>query len=428
MKGYRGFCWVISGLLVLGVVMLGCMAGRVQNALAGSVIRLEPRVSLKLQYDDNIYFSQADAVSDAVTYVAPGLHAGVEKDSWAGSIDYEMQWVSYYHNSSNDAVRHYLSLDGKGSFAENWSLVFNDSYARSEDPAQIEQAISGIRYESLEYDYNEGAIGLTRTFGAENYFTVGYENMFFKSRSPEVADTVSHHPYLDVTYWLSCPQALRLETGETIGRFDSSDDFQEPEVALSLIRRMDWDTTVSLRMALSAMDFEERTPDYTIYDLGLGIKRTFAGNTEIAAGLGYYYQDTEQGITSEKGVSGYLNLWRRSGRYRVSVEVSKGFDEIYFDGEDLGFSECWVAGGEINFSVRPDLNIGLESSYRDDTFPQAQAEVRERTWLLSFYADWQITSWCALSISFFHWDRDANYRDYTYLDNRFLLGVTFSRE
>ena len=302
----RNLGFIIILLMVLLTTAL-VVSWSTEKAMAKQVVILTPRISLSLEHDDNIYFSQNNAVSDFITYVAPGLHSELITPQGAGSIDYEMQGVSYLHHSSSNSIRHYLSMDGWGNLPWDWRLSFEDNYIRSEDPTQIEHAISGIRYENLEYDYNEGNVDLTRTFGMDSYLSLGYRNMFFQNRSSYASDSVSHYPYLDVLYWLSRPTGLQMECGENFANFDYSDDFREPEVALSLLRRLDMDTTVSLRTALSHMNFQGDTPDYVIYDLGVGLDRIITGNSGISLGAGYYFQNNEQGISDEEGLSGYLS-------------------------------------------------------------------------------------------------------------------------
>ncbi len=403
-----------------------------EKALAKQSVILTPRISLRLEHDDNIYFSQDDAVSDFITYVAPGLHSELITPKGAGSIDYEMQGVSYVHHSSSNSIRHYLFTDGWGKLPWNWRLSFEDNYVHSEDPTQVEQAITGIRYENLKYNYNEGNVDLTRAFGMDSYLSLGYRNMFFQSRSPDAADSVSHYPYLDVLYWLSWPTGLRAECGENLAGFDYSDDFREPEVALSLLRRLDMDTTVSLRTALSHMNFQGDTPDYIIYDLGMGLNQKIGKNSGISLGAGYYFQNNEHDVSDEKGLSGYLSYWNKGPRHTISIEASKGFDEIYFDGEDLGFSRCWVLGSSFELLLNQGISLGLDSSYREDTFPHAEInevaeEVKERTWEFSCHTDWRVKTWCEISLAFSHWERDANVPDYEYQDNRILLSFTFAK-
>lgn len=422
----RNLGFIIILLMVLLTTAL-VVSWSTEKALAKQVVILTPRISLSLEHDDNIYFSQNNAVSDFITYVAPGLHSELITPQGAGSIDYEMQGVSYLHHSSSNSIRHYLSMDGWGNLPWDWRLSFEDNYIRSEDPTQIEHAISGIRYENLEYDYNEGNVDLTRTFGMDSYLSLGYRNMFFQNRSSYASDSVSHYPYLDVLYWLSRPTGLQMECGENFANFDYSDDFRDAEVALSLLRRLDMDTTVSLKTALSHMNFQEDTPDYVIYDLGVGLDRIITGNSGIGLGAGYYFQNNEQGISDEEGLSGYLSYWHRGPGHSISIEASKGFDEIYFDGEDLGFSECWVAGGSFKILLNHGVSLGLDSSYRENTFPQAPEEVKEKTRKFSCHADWMVNTWCKISLAYSHWNRDANVPDYEYQDNRLLLGITFAK-
>ena len=389
---------------------------------------IKPRISVATEYDDNVYFTQTEAISDVITYISPGINARVQSPGGVASIDYQLQWVFYAHQSSRNSDRHYLSLDGWKDLPGSWRFSFHDDYMKSEDPILVQQTIGGIKYEDLKYDYNEGDADISVELGEDGYLKIGYHSMFFRNRSSDVADTVSHYPYIDVKYWFSRPWGIRLQFGEDFALFDYSDDFNEPQGNLTLYHRLDIDTTISASAGAVSMNFNGDTADYAIYDLGLGLTRAFTENSGIALGAGYYYQDVYQGIEDEDGLSGYINLWIKTVRYSLSIEITKGYDEVYFDGEDLGFSHCSVFGASFNYLMAHALSLGIQTYYREDTFPQALPhEVKERTWEFECDLGWMVNNWLSVSVGYTHWDRDANSIDYEYQDNRLMLKLTASK-
>ncbi len=392
-----------------------------------------PKFTSDFLYDDNIYFASKNVISDFVTRIGPGIDTTFSAHDWNMEVNYDFQQVFYYHQSARNSLNHYLDIDGWFNLPGMWELSVQDSFIHSKDPVQISKTIGAISYEDLKYDYNESNLTLTRSFGDNGNLDIGYKNMFFKNHSSFGADTVNHYPYMDFKYWVRPQYGVGVEGGANIGQFDTSDDFTEPCGALSLFYRLDLDTTANVRSALSSMNFAGTTPDYRIYDFTAGITHAFSQSTGVTAGAGYYFQTGlhDNGLDNYDGWSYVLNLWRDTGRYSLKMEVSKGYDEVYFDGENLGFSSCYVLGGSLNYALTNSLHLNLETSYRDDTFPYAggwDMEIKERTWNLDVELYWHLNRWLDAAVSFSHWDRDASESGYEYLDNRAMLTLRLSQE
>ncbi len=420
-------------LLVCMLLLFALIGSWNEKALAEISTYLAPRITSDLFYDDNIYFASEDVVSDFVTRVAPGIEAAFSSDNWDLDMDYELQQVFYYHQSARNSLNHFLDLDGWLTLSDQWKISVEDSFIHSKDPVQISKNIGAISYEDLKYDYNEALISFARSFDDKGHFKLCYKNMFFKNHSSIGTDTVNHFPYVDFRYWLRPQYGIGIEGGTNLGVFDTSDDFTEPRGALMFFYRVDLDTTVNIRSAMSSMNFSGTTPDYDTYDFTVGITHAFNQSTGLTIGGGYYFQTRlhHSGLDNYDGVSYSAKFWRKTTSYTLKVELSKGYDEVYFDGENLGFSSCYVIGGDFDYSLTNDLHLSLETSYRDDTFPFAggwDEKIKERTWDADIELYWQLNRWIETGISLSHWHRDANDPDYEYLDNRAMFTIRLSKE
>ncbi len=420
----------ISFLCLVFLSSVVLWQGMADAELSGYAI---PRITSDCYYDDNIYFASSDVISDFVTRVAPGVEAGLSFNTWNLDLDYELQQVFFYHQSARNSLNHFLDLDGWLDLSHDWKVSIEDSFIHSKDPVQISKSIGAISYEDLKYDYNEANVKLFRSFNDKGRAEIGYKNMFFKNHSSIGADTVNHFPYMELRYWLRPQYGIGMETGANMGLFDTSDDFTEPRGALAFFYRLDLDTTLNVRGAVASMNFSGETPDYDTYDFTVGLTHAFNQSTGFTIGGGYYFQTRlhHAGLDNYDGVSWNATFWRHTNHYSLKIEISKGYDEVYFDGENLGFSSCYVLGGEVEYAILDRLHLSLESYYRDDTFPYAggwDEKIRERTWNADLELYWQLNSWLETGISLSHWHRDANDPDYEYLDNRAMLTLRLSKE
>ncbi len=420
-----------TNLIIFWVSIVSFLStGRVFAELS---ITATPHITTDGYYDDNIYFASRHAISDFVTRVSPGLDTYISAETWDLDVDYKIQQVFYYHEAARNSLNHFLDIDGSVVLPCKWKLKIEDNFIHSKDPVQISRSIGAISYENLKYDYNEGLVRLYRPFQDKGGLEAGYKNMFFKNRSSLVADTVNHFPYMDFRYWIRPQYGIGIEGGVNLGLFDYSDDFSEPRGALTMFYRLDLDTTLNVRSAVSSMNFSGTTPDYNIYDFTAGLTHAFSETARLNVGMGYYFQTRlhGNGLDNYAGISYQIRFYQDTGRYSLKIEVSKGYDEVYFDGEDLGFSSCYVIGLDLDYAITNRLGLILESSYRDDTFPYAggwDEKIKERTVDVSMEFYWQVNRWLEAGISLSHLDRDASETDYEYLDNRAMFTLRLSRE
>ncbi len=392
------------------------------ESVVSAGIYFTPRLGFRLEYDDNIYFTSSEEISDLVRYVSPGLWFFLGNNVDYLNLDYEYQRVTYTHQSAQNSNRHYLYLRGQKVWSR-WRLSFKDDYMHSEDPARIESLIGNINYAHLKYDYHQARVHLERHIGKENILRFSYYNFIFKKQKPYDENTYSNYPYLELIYWFSEPWGIHLEIGENLAQFDYFDDFRELITAATLKHRLNPWLEWQVRFGFSDMHFLGERPDYRLYDLGTGIVAQIAKRTGLSVGVGAFKQSVED-EDNVKGLSAYLNFFRETGRYRIFFEASTGYDEIYFDGEDLGFSRYSVVGGKLKGFLGSKWWFTLRFFHRRDHFIQSVNDVIERTWNTNVYLSRKLTRYLELSFGFLHLEREANLSVYEYRDNRVWLRLT----
>jgi len=385
-------------------------------------ILFTPRLSLSAEYDDNIYFTSSDEISDLVRYFSPGFWFYLGENVDYLHIDYEYQRVTYTHHPGQNSDRHYLSLKGQKVWSL-WRLSLKDVYMHSEDPARLENLVGNINYAHLKYDYHRGRVSLERRFGEKNRFQINYYNFIFKKRKPYKEHTYSNYPSLQLLYWFSENCGVELELGKNWAQFDYFDDFRELFASSTLKYRlnpwMEWQT----KLSFSDMRFLGSRADYRLYDLGTGLMIQLAAKTGLSLGFGAFKQAVE-GEEDEKGLSAYVNFFRETGAYHLFLEASTGYDEIYFDGEDLGFSRYSVVGGKLSGLLGANWWINLRLFHRRDHFIQSANDVIERTWSANVYLSRKLNRYLELSFGLLHLEREANLSVYEYRDNRVWLRLT----
>ncbi len=344
------------------------------------------------------------------------------------SLDYEYQRVAYLNKSSRNSDRHYLSCSVYKLWKKMWKFSFNDNFARSEDPIVLQDNIGGIKYEKIRYDYNLANFSLMYSLGEENYFRFSYHDLLFKNRASEIENTSSHNPYFDLVYWFSFPLGFHFRSGINLGEFDYSPDFSEYYNSFAIMYRPNLEGLLTVKFALSNMYFAGSPSDYDIYDFSCGYAYSFSESLNVSISLGYYYQNLKHG-RNEYGPSASFFLKWQEDVFSLSLEASKGYDEIYFDGEDLGFSEYSLFGVVFNYSFANFGSIYSRISYREDRFPHAYyEEIYEYTTIFSLAYNKEINKYLDFSLEYMHWNRSSNVIDYEYRDNRLTFDLKLSKD
>ncbi len=343
-------------------------------------------------------------------------------------FDYEYQRVSYFSESSRNSDRHYITLNAYKKWGDRWHLSLSDSFVRSEDPIVLQDSIGVIRYEKIKYDYNLADLYLRYSLGGDSYWRFSYHDLLFKNRASGVENTASHNPYFDIVYWFSFPLGFHFQSGVNLGEFDYSPDFSEYNNSISLMYRPSLEGLLTIKMSVSNMYFSGGASDYDIYDFSCGYSYAFSDNLNVSFGVGYFYQDLDRGH-DEEGPSGFLFVKWQKEAFSLSIENSMGYDEIYFDGEDLGFSKYSLSGLVGNYYLPKYGSFYLRCSYRQDKFPEAYyQEIKEYTTILAFGFNRKIGKYLNFSIDYMHWNRAANVDDYEYRDNRLTFTLKASKD
>ncbi len=414
-------------MFLLFLVLIFFFNVNADASLLNKHLLFEPRISSSLEYDDNIYFTSNNEVSDWLYYISPGFSLAMGDNLSKINLDYEYQKVSYSRGIPRESNRHYLELDFNRLWANRFSFIFRDNFMRSEDPAIIQQAIGAIKYEKLKYDYNVTNVQFRYSLDRDSYCSLGYNYMFFNNRSSVVENTSSHNPYLDFVYWFSFPYGFHVHSDVNFGEFDYMPDFVEYQNYISVFYRNSLESLISIKFSISNMYFSSSFPDYDIYDFSIGYSYAYSDSLNFSLGGGYYYQYISF-FDDQSGPSFYFRLKWKDDEADLSFEASSGYDEIYFDGEDLGFSKFLLFGLSGHYVFNDYGSFFVNTSYRVDNFPEASLEtIREYSTVFSFAWDYPITKFLSASFEFMHLNRKSNLDDYEYRDNRITFKVNLSR-
>lgn len=396
--------------------------------------------SVTQEYDDNVNLESTNPKDDFITTVNWGINLGIKREAVDARADLSIGYAFYQAESENNSYRTNLNLSGFRDIpvAEDITLDLDESLNISEQPVEEDEQVVSVRRGRNRYMRNRTNMRLSYLFGEQDRFYLGYSNILLKNQDPTLADSLEHRPFTGLTHWFNERHGFDVntsygkaeyETPSDVGqiartRSPFTSDFTDMAGSAAYFFRMSPETLWNLTYAISSKDFDdENRTDYQVHNISLGVSHQFTEDLSVSTSAGYYRNEPDQGA-SGGGFSGNLNVTKLFENSSLSVTGRAGYNEQYFETENLGFSEAKSITATYTYALWEDFNIGLSGSYSENKYTQLNTPRKDKTWQGSLSFSYPILEWLIASLSFSHRDRDSTEADEDYKVNRALLTFT----
>ena len=259
--------------------------------------KFHPYISLKEEYNDNLFLTPTDKIGDYITTVQPGIKFS-NMDKQAGvDLDYSLGAVFYGDNSDLNYISHNASLNAKYLTSSHINFYLKESFIRSDNPYEREyfttteenKYILATDRQRTIYWRNVVEPTIEYQFGPENRLGVNYRNNMYRTESISRADSREDfiNPYF--SYWFDRRNGIFLQYGRTYGDFETGPDLTGHMANARYIYQFSPKTSVFAEYTYLKRTFETSASseslfktDYDIHQPGVGM--AFAiGPTLIAS-------------------------------------------------------------------------------------------------------------------------------------------------
>jgi hypothetical protein len=379
-------------------------------------ISIIPGFAVQEEYDDNIYLKNGDnnttqrKESDWITHLNPSILAKYSMmERGAISLGYVGDFALYNSNSGNNWASNRIAFKGDYKAPVGFIVGINNDYVNADDPYA---------------DLNSYRLGQkTKRWYDDLQTKIGYE-------------------FLDRFRVMGFYNFYKQEYAEDR---DSNQDYYDNEVGIGAEMRVMPMTWAFLRYYTGVRDFtshsssvpnfsESNDADYKWNRVNTGLTWDATAKIKGELNLGY------QWLTADNTVDPYgnryedRNTWIASTRvnYLATPKTRLGgelFRATRFSGADLSqFYDETGIGVNLNQDImtRGVLRIGAGYAIHDYNQPYSnKREDNNFKTLVGF--DYYITDWLMAGVEYRYWNRDSNYHDFDFNDNRFMmtLGVTY---
>jgi hypothetical protein len=414
------------------LVVLSSLLFLEKASFAQYQIEVTPSISVKETYDDNIFLTNTNKVSDYLTVVTPGIAIGLVREHTNFQLNYAPSFVWYADRTDQDRTRHSAGLSFGQDLAERLRFDLTDAYLQSDDPLQDIQDVQGLRRTRHEYWTNNALGSLGYIFGTENKLTVGYGNYYIKNNEVTLDNAEVQNPYANLAYWFDVKNGVEFKYRYTDAHFWRGDDlpvvgdFTEQNPGIRYIRRFTLNSRAYVGYNYAAFDFASPLlQNFSVHDGIVGLEHSFSPEFTVAAGVGWFIKVDEMD-KNQDGPIYTASLTRRFSRGNITVGGDGGYSYQNLQqaaGLPTGFSQYY--GGYVNgaYQVLEQVNVYAGASYRHDKYTLFNTDFYRGNCGVRW--DFLRYFYLALDYAYGQYKQDLRLNEYT--DNRVSLTLGASK-
>jgi hypothetical protein len=297
--------------------------------------RLTPSISLREEYDDNIFLTSENEEEDFITTVTPAISLGYDTERLKLALDYSFIAWLYMHNSRENEISHNARLDSTLAVLRDiLFLKVTDTYSR----VTIDQRRQVVQ-----------------------------DNRFVNTTD---SNRFSINPYLE--YPLS--GTLKIKTGYTYENIwykeEEGDDEESHLMTAGVVKEISPKLTASLFYTYSIHDLKTKgdNEDYDRQDVTFGANYQLTQKLSINGSYGHAWLDYKERDNYDS------DTWDANANYQITEAVSFkiGYARNFFSSVDAGTSKSETVFASL--ARQGTISLSLRAFKQNDTYIEQDRE------------------------------------------------------
>lgn len=394
MKQFRSLNAILRGGLALGLLLLPALSspalevGSPGHGISQGNLVIHPRIKLRGEYDDNIFLTNQDQKQDLIGILVPGVTLEFPWESNLLLLDY--QALLYYYRDYPDQNHQDHRLHGRVSLlAAPFSLKAEDTFLKTSSRENTDYT---DQVERIENTARVALIYLANKFQIQG----GYENYLYRYQDQlyRPYDHTEHRGILTGFYQVAPKTKALLEYthSQIIYRDDRNRDGYYNEVRAGFIGEITSKLTGTAKIGYQERRYREdsRWDDY-------------------------------------RGVVGYALLEQIfSPEHDLRLAWERSVQESTFGGNSYYLlNRAWIYySRQLTHKVRGFVRL----QYGNYRYPHrsvlGEEKRRDNIWEPEIGVRYQVQPWLAAEFKYRYRDRDSNWPEKDYRNNRFYLEIS----
>lgn len=373
-------------IFILAFVIFSPLLSKPAFAIRLGSFELNPFLSIKEEYTDNVFNTNSDEKSDLSTTISPGIKVLFprQKKNYKLELLYQADLERYHRYSSENADNHKATVDFEIRFPAGIEIGLSDKFIRTHDPRGVNL------YDELDfYRDNKFIASIGYSFAERFKIRFDYTNYLlnyeaernnFRDRTDNTFAFYLYYKFLPKT-------SAFIEYDHVIVDFDESNDFDSVEE--HFFGGITWEVT---------------------------------GKTKGTIKAGYGTKDFKGNIEGFKGYIAEANIDHNfTPRHSIKITAIRRTNETNVFGSDFFVT----TGLAVDYFQRltGKITARASASYGRDSF-RGELSRKDDTLTGGLGIFYQIRKWLITEAEYLYTKRDSTFDDFDYKNNRFLIRIT----
>jgi len=377
-------------------------------------LAIVPGLSLSAEHDDNIYLGNGDntreeqETSDWIMHVIPSISLDFKlPDRGTLAAGYMADLAYYDDNDDNDWKRHVATLLLDYTAPGGIILGVDNEFVHTEDPYSSENEFAlGVPQVKRWYDDLNTKVGYDFS---DQFKLLGYYNFYKQNYDDEIDFS---QDYKSDEFGAGAAIRLFPQTwGFLRYHYGQRDYFTHPK-ASGVTSKNDADFDWHRANAGLTWDATAKLSG----ELNLGYQwKNYDNRADVE---GNKYDDKETWIASTYVTFEATPLATLSTSLTRALRDTGSDTNEYFEDTGAGLNLAYVFREKFTF------NVGGSYAYHDYNEPKNKKR-NDNNYRGAIGVDYEIQDWISVGTMYQYWEKDSNYSENDFEDNRFTFKVSF---
>lgn len=323
---------------------------------------VEPSLSLTGQYNDNIFLSHSDRISDFIMYVSPGIKFSLKSLNTDLKVAYSPTFSFYRsHNELND-TGHHFDANGIFTLSDRLSFILTDTFVKSSDIRDLRDIpdlgpITQLAETTFHNLTGKASYKLTTNL----FYTLGLSYSYADTEARGFSRVKTYSGNMALEYNSSQRTTLSANAGYIKYNYNPGSDATEQDYTLGVTHKLSPTVTIAVNGGVTITKVEDNGTSDVNFTGGVDIKKIFEkGEADLS-----YKHTIISGIESNSPerdqIVSFRLLMPVSKKWTPSVSVFysdyKSIGTTKTDRNEAGFNT------DLTYSFSPEANLTLSYRY-----------------------------------------------------------------
>jgi Putative beta-barrel porin 2 len=401
-----------------------------------------PRISALEEYTDNVFLTQDNNLKedDYITTVTPGFTGELTGKQGKASLSYDASYAFYHRNDEFNGWRHEANFSGMYLPGKNTIFNIAEQFLHTEDPIRSSD-IAVLRTENPTvpidtterttrevYTTNYAHADLSHEFGKDQSFRLGYTHALINNDDPAYQDEQNHMASAGLTYWFGPEWGFDVSGQYTRGIYEISDNMNEYQGSLSLLKRFGKHFTTYLRYTHDVATYDNQSGSDNTYNPAVGCKYDIEKDISLIADIGYFYTHStaSDSRNDTSSPTGELRLIKQLQHGKLNMALLGGYEYDVYGAQSSGaYAVYYEASASLSHQLAKHVYGNVYGSYRYTDYKDSSGRT-DKNPTAGLQVVWQALQWMNVALNYRYTTINSTLDTVEYTENRVGVRVTLT--